>query len=167
MVTIGNSGLFPVYCVSLLDELESSQEVAARQLSDLSNPGLVNNAGSRVAWLLNEYGSDVDSDTKGAALQLSIWEALYDEQLNLGTGWLKALVDFGNDPEILNMASNHLNALSAINPVGSNGIWYDVARGQDLASPVPEPGSLLLLSSGIGALGLALARRRKSAAAPK
>ena len=43
-------------------------------------------AGPKAAWLLNTYASAVGTGVQAAALQIAIWESLYDNDHNLNTG---------------------------------------------------------------------------------
>lgn len=98
---------YRAYCVDIFQHV-GSDEVSELSILDLDN-------GRSVAWLFDTYASQVDSDLEAAALGLSIWEVLYEDEgawdlttggfwadrnssaINLANDWL-ALVDTEYDP---------------------------------------------------------------------
>lgn len=125
------------------------------------NKGKVGNAIDPYAWL--RPGNAL----AGAAIQIGIWESLYDTtpEWSLGTGSFQASkLDSGTEGWLRDffarLHSNNFSALTAESVIvlrsGSN---QDMITG-DPPTQVPEPGSLALV---VAALGLAAARRRKAA----
>jgi hypothetical protein len=177
LVTMNGQSL-DVYCLSVLDAIHSSTTVTVDSLDALSNlPNTVAGSGAKVAWLLNTYAPDVDTNTKAAALQMSIWEALYDSTYDLSQGQFSIM---NNPPDLPLDDPNHYAAdlvqlqselslaTTYLNSIGSNtssAIWLNTgpqnAGGQSFGYPVPEPGSLLLLGAGIGMLCIGWRRRQK------
>jgi hypothetical protein len=133
------------------------------------------NRAAAASWLLNYYvGGSVAHDN--SALQIAIWEVLY-ETGTPGAGlnpWnpTGGSVSF-SDNAFNSIAQGYLdiafnsgalgNATGAIwivtdNPVtNSNGYYQDFAT----VTPVPEPGSLLFLGSGMIGLAAVIGRRPK------
>jgi hypothetical protein len=163
---------FAVFCVDITNPKSVIQDVVIRPLSELpdnGNPSTVQpDAGERVAWLLSQYGTDqwlaIDGNVRAAALQIAIWEVLYDPygSYNLTSGTFRQLYATSNT----SLYSYTTSYLTALGNNRSEGLWYDVNlqgdKGQDFARvmAVPEPGStVMLLASGLAALGC-FARRR-------
>jgi hypothetical protein len=171
------------YCVDATQYLTDQQTVAVSSTTALtgasqSNPSVTANggvdAGGRIAWLFNQYSTEAHGDASGidaAALQIAIWETLYDSTPDLNSGAFE-LVDnpaYGDYDAIYGKATADLTALYS-NPLPGGGDTYytsqatflDTAVGQDqvTGSPVPEPSSLVLFGSCVFA---AIARRRKAA----
>lgn len=161
---------FAAYCLTLSQNLLDPETVNKRplsQLPDSGNPPYADTgSGEYIAWLLNRYAFGVDSNDEGAALQVAVWEVLYDRSAaggyNLRSG--DFYVQNGYD-SIVSLASSYLAGIGT-----SEAIWLDsygvndagyYQRGQDYGVPVPEPGLLLLLGLGLGALGLTAHRRRR------
>lgn len=187
---------FQAYCVEILgpileadpafggEDVPVTYNATAASMSTWTDPpntlpGPNELSGRRAAYLYNLYGGVTAADDR-TALQMAIWEVLYDVDLSvtLTTG------RFYVDPDlpaqryatIANIANDYLSNL-ALHPVEvglSDATWLQLSFGsgadekniQDFIGPapspasVPEPGAGLLLGTGIAAL--AAFRSRKS-----
>jgi hypothetical protein len=171
----GTGDDFIGWCVDATRSRVPVQDMVIRPLSQLPDNGnpsssVQPNAGARIAWLINNYGTDAwlatDGNNRAAALQLAIWEVLYDP---FGS------YNIANGNFVMLYSSDHLSLVSYTNQyftsLGSNtdeAIWYDninlqQSTGQDFAvDPVPEPASILLFGTGLlGAARAAWRRRRQ------
>lgn len=179
----GYSSSFFSYCVDATQYLTDPQTVAVSSTSSLTGAsqshGLVvagggTDAGGKIAWLYNQYATEAHADGIGAAaLQIAIWEALYDASPDLDNGTFTLVNNpaYGGYSAIKAKASADLASLYS-KPVAGGGYTYytgqatflDTPAGQDqvTGSPVPEPSSMMLLGGGAIAL---MAKRRKRAAA--
>src|SRR4051812_38215754 len=94
----GYSTSFFSYCVDATQYLNDPQTVTVSPTSSLTgasqSQGLVvagggADAGGKIAWLFNQYSGEAHTDATGidaAALQIAIWEALYDAAPDLDHG---------------------------------------------------------------------------------
>ncbi len=74
------------YCVDVLNELADPQTVNVSTTNDPLMTTMAVDGGAKAAWLLNTYASAVGTGVQAAALQVAIWESLYDNDHNLNTG---------------------------------------------------------------------------------
>ena len=163
---------FYSYCVDVSQNLADPQTVAPRSSDGFTNG--VAEGGAKAAWLFNTYAAGVRANTnsatanlQAAALQISIWEAMYDTSANLAGG--NFILNTAG--AIRTQAQTYLSSLYA--PSGSylTGVAtvLDVAaqgRGQDqIVSRVSEPSTLLLM--GVAFLLFAKRARRNSASSSK
>jgi hypothetical protein len=143
----GFASTFTSFCVDIKSFLVDPQTVTVKPTDDF-NP--VPDAGGKAAWLVNTFASSVagaQANLMAAALQVAIWEVVYDSTNDLLNGTFKLAT--GGD--ILAQAQSFLTALYS--PTGSyqtaDGFWLDTDRGQDqIIVPTPEPGTLALLALG-------------------
>lgn len=159
---------FAVFCVDISNPKSVIQDVVIRPLSELpdnGNPSSVQpDAGERVAWLLTQYGTDqwlsTDGNLRAAALQIAIWEVLYDPfgGYNITAGTFRQLYATSNTA-LYSYTTSYLTALADHR---SEAIWFDTNTGQDFAKMATVPdtgGTMMLLASGLATLGW-FARRR-------
>ena len=170
----GADATFYSYCVDLLNNEQDIQyNVKVKSTDGMVTDGMVTTpyAAQKAAWLFNTYATaahESGGTAMATGLQLAIWEVLFDDGASL-------LYDAkaGNRFYVTAVSTGALAAgnsfLSALAEAGSsyqtaNARWLDVAsgRGQDQITATPEPGTLLLLGSGLA--GLAARRRQKSQA---
>lgn len=111
-----------------------------------------------------------------AALQISLWEVLYEgsNRFNVRDGYISFFSlwsEVENGPTILDLATDYLNQLAGADVSTASAYWLetedypnpeypDWPYTQDFIAPVPEPGSIALLGSGV--LGLALLAWRRA-----
>ncbi|WP_201245025.1 hypothetical protein [Halochromatium salexigens] len=102
------------------------------------------------------------------AIQVGIWESLYDETMDIFDGNFQVSASGGGnkklDPrgiDLLNLTFTQMENENNNSLSGSKVLWFQSENGQDLlADPVPAPGSVVLLLGGL--LLLASASRRRS-----
>ena len=142
------------YCIGADEYLLSQQTVSAGSTDGLTMSG-VTAPGSKVAWLLNTYAPGIlaaGTGSDAAALQVAIWEALYDNDGDLSTGRFQLLT--ANDSHVRTMAEAYMASLMSSSYGDASAIWLDTPAhgGQDQLAlvPVAEPASLVLL--GLGAV---------------
>lgn len=162
---------FYSYCVDVSQNLRDPQTVTARSSENFTN-GVVD-GGDKAAWLFNTYAAGIRSNTdsttaniQAAALQVAIWEAMYDTTGNLGGGSFV----LNTTGSIRTQAQTYVTSLYS---AGSSIYQQSVATILDVVSPdagqdqivakVGEPSTLLLM----GVAFLMFAKRTRRAAQPR
>jgi hypothetical protein len=184
---------FITYCVEI-NETFSFGELSGYSLVSGSNyafgsgnlndsTAISNRLGSLWTYIFGLTGTTngvtnaVDSDKEAAAVQLAIWEIIYEKPVNQGLN-----LDEGNFQEtnfsstsVGSLANTYLNASSTTASQFSISV-FTKANSQDwiaarpegggniTGNPVPEPTSLALAFGALGALGFATRRRQATKA---
>jgi hypothetical protein len=157
------------YCVDILHEVQDPQQVVIDTTDNM--PTLAQDGGGKAAWLLNTFSPVVTTGIQAAALQVAIWESIYDNDHDVTSGIFSivtdntALTGAVTAQLIANQAMTYLGQLF----YGPNGEYHTATAtwlnaittagaGQSQIT-TPEPASLLLVGFGAALAGL---RRRRT-----
>jgi hypothetical protein len=153
---------FKSYCIDLAhDAAVGSQAVTLKDISLISN-------GNRAAWLY--LNAVTTNEIDEAALQLAIWDVIYDngDGLDFGNGDVSFI--FASTPDDYVTKANAYVASSV--GMSADAWWVSFnnhgdGTNQDIIAPklsapaVPEPGSIALLAGSAMGLGVVLRRRAR------
>lgn len=155
------------YCVdlghyiSLNGTYRNASVTSTGVINGMSNP--INNAG-QVAWLLDHYGTG-GNGFQAYALQAAIWHVIYDTNTSGHEYGIRDTPGTSDDAAVA-LYNNMLLALGSNTSDLSRYLWITPDRinknvqGQVASvNPVPEPGTMMLLGSGL--IGLAAWGRKK------
>ncbi|MGH9408479.1 MAG: PEP-CTERM sorting domain-containing protein [Vicinamibacterales bacterium] len=169
----GPLGTFGSYCVDLQHyDIQGANETVVNTMDNWSNTvsGTPDPQGGREAsWLYNTYEpAAFGNQTDEAALSLAIWNALYDTDYTVLSGSGFSVTSLSN-ATYGTIANQYLSALQTELASGAalpDDLWLQTANSsphyaQDFIAPVPEPGTLVLLATGVaGAVTRRRARRQ-------
>ena len=160
-VTLNGVELPYLYCVDIFTSITPGYDYSYTQVNKLGNiyGSALNNAG-QVAWLLGAYAASADTYDEQYALQSTIWHVVRGSSFTLDTGTGKTTANqyslYTQYLAALGSNTGNVSDFLWISPKYSlNGPYY---QGMVSGDPVPIPGAVYLLGSGL--MGLAVLRRR-------
>ncbi|HEY3884738.1 MAG TPA: PEP-CTERM sorting domain-containing protein [Vicinamibacterales bacterium] len=165
----GDLGTFASYCVDLQHyDVQGANVTTVNTMDNWSNtavPAHQDLGGGAASWLYNTYAAGaVGNQTDEAALSLAIWNSLYDNDFTVlsGSGFYVSSL---SNASYGSLADSYLGSLQTYLNSGAplpDDLWLQTADSsphyaQDFIAPVPEPGTLVLLATGVAG---AVTRRR-------
>lgn len=170
--SLNNVPLPYLYCIDTVNSIIPGRTYDASVTTNgVIHSGTVNNA-DRVAWLLTQYAAGASGDTrKEAALQAAIWHVINPNLVLDTTGGFFDRGYYRKSSNTLAWYNLYISGIptSAMIDDGilANFFWIsptdDGKIAQGLIAPVPVPGTILLLGSGLaGLVGIARFRRKRS-----
>lgn len=151
------------YCVDLRNTLGGNSWNVYWTDETLATGASYNYAGTwtgnkRAAALLNRWGWNTTSNIGRAALQLAVWESVYDSgtTADFTAGSFKVTSVSGPDPTgMMSLASSMYNVVAPSDVA----IYGDDTQNQ--MAGVPEPGTLILFGLGLTGIGVVAIRKRR------
>jgi hypothetical protein len=164
-------GAFQTYCVEITEHfsLPSGNMSGYQILSPIAygewgsnTPAIAARIGQLVTYV-HENPGVVANSSQSAALQLAIWNTIYDTDSTLQSGTFKETSSNGTFRAYADtLLHDSLLTVSALNVsvVAKSG-------SQDflVTTPIPEPGTLALMTAGFAGLGFSARRRRSKVTA--
>lgn len=150
---------FEAFCVELTQEIKfgDRNEFIASPLTAApsSSGGMTSAQADMVREIFGVHYTPDASDTHKAAIQVAIWEIIYDANLNVSQGGFKVR----NNAGVVSLAQGFLDGLTGDASTFAAGlVAFTSASAQDIVTmPVPTPGTFVLLAIG----GIMMARRRR------
>jgi len=151
----GSSTLYDFFCVDLTTMAIQNSPYEAMTL-----PVTVINNGERVAWMFLNLGPAAQSVLTGTALQLAIWDVVHDGGNGLSAGVFQATASISS--AIIAQAESYISASVGQQATGA-AIYESVLGPNDRQlqiGQVPEPGTFVLLVSGLVLAGFGARRKR-------
>jgi hypothetical protein len=151
----GGADLFSFFCVDITTPAYYTPYEAVAL-----PPASTINHGAQVAWLFTHFASSVNSVVTGTALQLAIWDVIYDGGDGLANGSLRGVGYLPND--ILAQAASYISASAGMSASDAV-IWQSVLGATDRQmqiGQVPEPSSLAMMATGLGLAVIGLRRKK-------
>ncbi len=149
-----NNSTFLSLCCDIDNHISGGQTYAVNVLGSSSQVGGINLAGNVVAA---NFGA-ANTNEKGAALQLAVWEATYDGVANGATpNFSSGIFGATISGSLLTQATTYYNSITT----PGNAIYYQPSPangGKAQLRAVPEPTTMLALAGG---LLVRRARRKK------
>lgn len=114
--------------------------------------------GGRLSWMYDSFATTITQGWQAAAFQLAVWDVVSDGGDGFRDGRIQATS--ATNPDILNAAISMVT--NSQGNSSNSGSFYEPVSGANFSqtlfsasfSPVPEPGTYLLMGAGIGIFGL-------------
>jgi hypothetical protein len=105
-------------------------------------------------------GATIDAE-QASALQIAIWEIVRENSSTLDVGTGNVRFRYPGDAGALTLAQTYLSALTGNGPKDNNLYALTNFGAQDMLVQVPAPEPVMLGTTGLGLIGLALMLRRR------
>jgi len=174
----GSPITFNTFSVDLSHTVSVGQSYAVALRVDLAT---VFTNGSRIAYVFQHFGLEnlTGDPIQAAAVQITLWDLSLNNHNPIAFGpdadgtYSSGdenifSVSFGNNPDASQIASLTSQYLGASIGATTTGTWLDAAaagnapnRGESVLQRVPEPSSWVMVTLGVGALGIVLRLRKR------